>query len=151
MNVMKKILYFFVTTILVGCFSIGKPDTDSLTKEEVYTVVTAFDNAWKSKIAPAVDSVLSSSYIYFTPSGNILTRDSIVATAASGTYYLSRADRIISDIQVDGNTAVVNTRWQGKGNYRGEPFDDDQRCSITVVKIDGLVKIISEHCTTIKD
>lgn len=148
---MKKILYFLVTTILVGCFGIGKPETESLTKEEVYNAVTAFDNAWKSKSAPAVDSILSPAYIYFTPSGNIFSRDSIINTAGSDIYFLTRADRLISDIQVDGNTAVVNTRWQGKGNYRGEPFDDDQRCSITVIKINGLVKIISEHCSTVQD
>lgn len=148
---MKKILYLFVTTILVGCFGIGKPGTESLTKEEVYNAVTAFDNAWKSKSAPAVDSILSPAYIYFTPSGNIFSRDSIINTAGSDIYFLTRSDRLISDIQVDGNTAVVNTRWQGKGNYRGVPFDDDQRCSITVMKINGLVKIISEHCSTIND
>ena len=148
---MKKILYFFVTTILVGCFGIGKPEAESLTKEEVYNAVTAFDNAWKSKSAPVVDSILSPAYIYFTPSGNTFARDSIINTAAPDTYILTRSDRLISDIQVDGNTAVVNTRWQGKGNYRGVPFDDDQRCSITVMKINGLVKIISEHCSTIQD
>lgn len=135
----------------MSCFGIGKPETESLTKEEVYKAVTAFDNAWKSKSAPAVDSILSPAYIYFTPSGNIFPRDSIITTAGSDTYYLTRADRLISDIQVDGNTAVVNTRWQGKGNYRGESFNDDQRCSITIVKINGLVKIISEHCSTIQD
>ena len=148
---MKKILYLLVTIILTGCFGIGKPGTESLTKEEVYNAITVFDNAWKSKAAPAVDSILSPAYIYFTPSGNIFPRDSIVNTAGSDNYTLTRSDRLISDIQVDGNTAVINTRWQGKGKYRGEAFDDDQRCSITVMKINGVVKIISEHCTTIKD
>lgn len=148
---MKKILYFFLTTILVGCFGIGKPEKEILTKEEVYNAVSTFDNAWKSKSAHVVDSILSPAYIYFTPSGNIFVRDSILNTAASDTYFLSSADRLISDIQVDGNTAIVNTRWQGKGYYRGVPFDDDQRCSITVMKINGLVKIISEHCSTIQD
>ena len=148
---MKKILYLFVTTILTGCFGIGKPETESLTKEEVYNAITVFDNAWKSKTAPAVDSILSPAYIYFTPSGNTFPRDSIINTAASDIYILTRADRLISDIYVDGNTAVVNTRWQGKGDYRGVPFDDDQRCSITVMKINGQVKLISEHCTSIKD
>lgn len=148
---MKKMIYLLTVVTLVSCFGIGKkPSTELLTKEEVYEAITAFDNAWKNKNAPTVDSVLSTAYIYFTPSGNVFSRDSIVATAASDTYSLEFVERIISDIQLDGNTAVVNTRWQGTGIYRNQLFDDDQRCSITLLKKDGRIQILSEHCTEIK-
>jgi hypothetical protein len=30
------------------------------------------------------------------------------------------------------------------------PFDEDQRCSITIIKKDNKVEILSEHCTPIK-
>jgi len=147
---MKKMIYVLTAVTLMGCYGIGKkPYADALTKEEAYAAIIAFDKAWKGKNGPSVDSVLSKAYIYFTPSGNIFIRDSIVATAASEIYSLESVERIISDIQIDGNTAVVNTRWQGKGIYRDTPFDDDQRCSITLVKKDGLIQILSEHCTQI--
>jgi hypothetical protein len=53
-------------------------------------------------------------------------------------------------IQLEGNAAVVNTIWKGKGLYHGEDFNDKQRCSITIVKHNGQVKILAEHCTPIK-
>jgi hypothetical protein len=53
-------------------------------------------------------------------------------------------------IQLDGNTAVVNTIWSGKGFYHGQEFNDRQRCSITIVKHRKQVRILAEHCTPIK-
>jgi hypothetical protein len=54
------------------------------------------------------------------------------------------------EIKIDGNTAVVNTIWYGKGQYYGRSFNDRQRCSITLVKRKGKVVIMSEHCTPVK-
>lgn len=149
---MKKIFYFILVTAITGCFNIVKKQAiDSLTKEEVYTVINAFDKAWESKNAIGVDAVLSPAYTYFTPSGNTFIRDSIVATAGASLYRLSNAERIIIDTRIDGNMAVVNTRWIGIGDYRGVAFNDDQRCSINIIKKDGTVKILSEHCTELKN
>ena len=58
--------------------------------------------------------------------------------------------RATVDIDLYGNTAVVNTRWKGKGRYRNIPFDEDQRCSIVIEKENNKVHIVSEHCTPIK-
>ncbi|MBC7874627.1 MAG: hypothetical protein H7Y01_11550 [Ferruginibacter sp.] len=54
------------------------------------------------------------------------------------------------DIIIEGNTAVANTVWNGKGLYFGTPFNDSQRCSITLIKKNGKVEILSEHCTPVK-
>jgi hypothetical protein len=53
-------------------------------------------------------------------------------------------------ITLYGNTAIVSTRWKGKGSYRGTPFNEDQRCSIVLIKKDNKVEILSEHCTPIR-
>ena len=97
-----------------------------------------------------VDDALADGYKYFTQSGGIFSRDSVVATAGESDYHLNNMSRSDLDITIFGNTAVVSTRWRGKGTYRGKPFDEDQRCSIILVKKEGNLQIVSEHCTPIK-
>lgn len=122
-----------------------------LTEEEVKAVVDAFDKGWRSKDSRLVDSVLSANYLYFTQSGRTFDRASLVATAGSAVYELQNMERESYTVQLEGNTAVVNTVWTGKGYYHGEAFDDRQRCSITVVKHRGRVSILAEHCTPIRN
>ena len=78
------------------------------------------------------------------------SRDSVIATAGESSYSLKDVSRGEFLINIYGNTAVVSTRWKGKGTYRGNPFDEDQRCSIVVIKKKDKVEILSEHCTPIQ-
>ncbi len=98
----------------------------------------------------AVNDALSPKYIYFTQSGSTFSRDSVVATAGENTYSLNHVSRSEVEVSITGNTAIVSSRWKGEGAYRGVPFNEDQRCSITLVKQNDSVKILSEHCTPIR-
>jgi hypothetical protein len=51
--------------------------------------------------------------------------------------------------QFDGNTAVVSTRWRGRGWWKGDPFVDDQRCSMVWHRAFDGWRVMSEHCTQI--
>jgi hypothetical protein len=128
----------------------GSKKNDLLTEAEVRAVIDKFDEGWQQKKATLVDSVLSEHYVYFTQSGYTFDRASLVATAGSDEYSLQTMQRENLTMQIEGSTAVVNTIWKGKGSYHGEDFNDKQRCSITIVKHNGEVKILAEHCTPIK-
>ena len=143
---MKQTVFLLCAIICLS--SCTKQET--ITEPEVISTIKKFDDGWEKKNMAAVDSVLSPSYIYFTQSGNTFTRDSVVATAGQSTYSLSSMDRSEIAVTITGNTAVVSTRWKGVGTYRGVPFNEDQRCSIVLIKENGQVQILSEHCTPIK-
>jgi Tfp pilus assembly protein PilZ len=130
-----------------SCIKKNKP----LTREEVVEVIRKFDEGWRSKNLARVDSVLAPRYIYFTQSGGLFVRDSVVQTAGSSAYSLENMIRSDYEVELVGQTAVVSTRWQGKGVYRGVPFDEDQRCSLTIIKDNNKVMILSEHCTPIRN
>ena len=147
MHIMKKLSILFV---LFCFFSSCKNKDEVLTEKEVFDVINKFDLGWRTKNASIVDSVLSEQYLYFTQSGHTFNRMNILATAGSEVYQLQTMEREQLTIQLEGNAAVVNTIWKGKGLYHGEDFNDKQRCSITIVKHDGKVKILAEHCTPIK-
>jgi hypothetical protein len=137
--------------LLFSLFSLSCTKREELLSEqEVFAVINRFDEGWRNKNAELVDSVLSEKYLYFTQSGHIFTRSNIVSTAGSDIYELQTMERENLTMQIEGDAAVVNTIWKGKGYYHGEQFNDKQRCSITIVKHDGQVKILAEHCTPIK-
>ena len=138
---------FLLTAIVFGSCEMKQAP---LTTEEVIAVIKRFDEAWQTKNLQGVDSVLSPAYIYFTQSGGTFSRANLVETAGSQDYTLEKMGRYEYHVSLFENTAVVSTRWQGKGSYKGTPFDEDQRCSITIIKHDGKVEILSEHCTPIK-
>ena len=141
---MKNLFFLLVITAICSC---NKQD---ITEQEAINAIKKFDDGWQNKNLHAVDSVLAPSYIYFTQSGGTFSRDSVVATAGENSYLLHDMSRSEFVVTLAGNTAIVSTRWKGKGAYRGVPFDEDQRCSITVIKKNGKVEILSEHCTPIK-
>ena len=144
---MKKLS---ILLLLFYFFSSCKSKDEVLTEKEVFDVINKFDVGWRTKNASIVDSVLSEQYLYFTQSGHTFNRMNILATAGSDVYQLQTMEREQLTIQLEGNAAVVNTIWKGKGLYHGEDFNDKQRCSITIVKHNGQVKILAEHCTPIK-
>jgi hypothetical protein len=147
LNIMSRYIFFL---LLLPALCSCEQKEAAITQEEVIHVINKFDDGWRSKNLGAVDSVLSPAYVYFTQSGSTFSRDSVVATAGESSYKLETMSRTEFVVVLDGNTAVVSTRWKGKGDYRGTPFDEDQRCSIVVVKKDNKVEILSEHCTPIK-
>ena len=140
----------FAVFLFISVLSACRVQDSVLTNDEVIAVITKFDEGWQTKKARIVDSVLSEKYVYYTQSGNVFDRASLVGTAGSDIYTLQTMERENLTVEIEGNTAVVNSVWKGKGIYHGEAFNDRQRCSITIVKHDGKVRILSEHCTPIK-
>lgn len=136
-------------TLITGCLTRKKKNLP-LTEAEAIAVIQQFDSGWSAKNVKQVEAVLAPSYVYFTQSGGVFIRDSLVQTAGSPSYSLTKMERTAYEVYLMGNVAVVSTHWKGVGMYRGRPFDEDQRCSITVVKNKGKVEILSEHCTPIK-
>jgi hypothetical protein len=141
---------FFLSLIIVVFGFTSCKKSQVLTEKEVLNVINKFDSGWRNKNRQQVDAVLAPGYVYFTQSGGVFSREGVVQTAGSPAYLLDSMDR--SDVMVElfDNTAIISTRWQGKGIYMKHPFDENQRCSITVVKLNGKVQILSEHCTPIK-
>lgn len=149
---MQRVVSFFLLLFLASCtVNTGVNNNEELlTEEEVMAVIGKFDEGWKNKDEAIVDSVLSEHYVYFTQSGYTFNRAKLVATAGSDVYTLQNMERENFVVQIEGNTAVVSTIWKGEGYYHGEQFNDKQRCSVTIVKHNGAVKILAEHCTPIK-
>jgi ketosteroid isomerase-like protein len=117
--------------------------------DSVSTMVSVYDRAWNSRDTSAVQRILAPDYQYFTSRGGVASRAEALAMLASPEYVLTRARRSEVSVRMTEAVAVVASRWQGEGKYRGERFVDDQRCGQTWLRTGRSWQILSEHCVQI--
>jgi len=117
--------------------------------DEVLQTLKKYDAAWNKKDSVEVGKILAPDYIYFSSTGGITTRQQTLDFLKSPTYILTFVER--SEIQTRrmGNTAVIASRWKGKGTYDKGEINDDQRCSLVFAKAGKQWKLLSEQCTQI--
>ena len=96
-----------------------------------------------------VDSLYASKYQYFTSVGGVSSRARNLEILAADYYKVIAATRTEVDILIDGNIAIVSSRWQGNGIFKDEPFNDNQRCGLVIQKKGEELKLLSEHCVDI--
>ena len=129
----------------------------------VEAYVTRYDSAWSRRDTSVVSRILAPKYQYFTSRGGVSSRAESIAMLSDPDYRLERASRSEITVALSGPVAVVSSRWQGQGTYRGQPFKDDQRCGQTWLLSDAHRetrgarelgdsrewRLLSEHCVQI--
>ena len=148
----NTLFLIFSLLCLFSCSNNHLPKEDSttnLTKEEVTAFLNTYDNAWNLKQQTVVDSLYASQYKYFTSVGGVSSRARNLEILAADYYKLISASRTEVDISIEGNIAIVSSRWQGNGIWQGEPFNDNQRCGLVIQKQGKELKLLSEHCVDI--
>lgn len=148
----KLILLFGIAFFYWGCTTKSEKESNEniITEKEVKDFVNGYDNMWAKRDTTAMKEAMAENYIYFTSTGNTSTRDRIISWfTPADKYTVDTAMRSEITIAINGNAAIVSSRWIGAGSFDGERFRDDQRCSLTIQKEKGKLKLISEHCTQI--
>ena len=112
-------------------------------------VVARYDGAWNHRDTSEVSRLLAPTYQYFTSRGGVTSRDETLALLSAPDYVLEHARRSEVAVSLSGPVAVVSSRWQGHGTYRGEAFKDDQRCGQTWLRTAGAWQLLAEHCIQI--
>jgi hypothetical protein len=147
------ILLFIIAGIISACNDGQKEEKtteNKITEKEVTDFIKHYDDLWAKRDTSGMKKAIAENYIYFTSTGNTTTRDRIISWfTPSDKYKVDSATRSEISVTINDNTAIVSSRWVGGGSFDGEKFKDDQRCSLTIQKINGELKLISEHCTQI--
>lgn len=126
----------------------GKPATGAL-EADALKLVARYDEAWMRKDLPAIEKILAPSYVYFSSRGGVSDLAKTRASLASPGYRMEKGVRDELEARRYGATVVVGSHWVGAGVFDGQPFADDQRCSIVVGFADGSGRVLSEHCSNI--
>jgi ketosteroid isomerase-like protein len=144
----------FLLLIMVATASCNtSPETganDMITESDVRAFIAQYDRAWNAKDSAMVKTLLSDDYLYFTSQGGTNNKPKTLAFLRDTAYVIHAASRPELEIIIHGNVATVNSHWTGELSWNGEAIHDNQRCGITLAKVDGKTEIISEHCIEIK-
>lgn len=116
----------------------------------VLAAVEAYDRSIEEKATEELHRLMAENFVYFTSSGQVRSRDRFIGFLTSPEYRPEFRERSELQVYVSGETAVVASRWRGRGTYAGTPFDDDQRCSLVFTRLGGGWRVAVEHCTPIR-
>ncbi len=116
---------------------------------EIKRVVADYDNAWNKKDVKTVSSFLADDYVYFTSLGGTSDRKRTIEFLSSPDYKLTFVERSEIVVHTKSGTAVVSSRWKGRGTWKNEEINDDQRCGQVFVKEKKGWKLLTEHCVQI--
>jgi ketosteroid isomerase-like protein len=129
--------------------AVAPAQTKPSREQEIRRFVEWYDNALNRKDVAAVERLLAPEYVYFSSKGEVRSRQSLLDELLSPKYILASAERTDVKVYQTSGTAVVSSRWKGQGTYDGQPFHDDQRCSIVLAQNKQQWLVLSEHCTQI--
>ena len=148
----NNILIAFIAIITSSCNDPQREDKniESLSENEVKEFISSYDDMWNRRDTSLMKEAMSDNYIYFSSTGRTIDRKSIMDWFnPADKYKVDLASRSEIKITIEGSTAIVSSRWVGRGSFGGEKFEDDQRCGLVIRKENGKLKILSEHCTQI--
>ncbi|MFQ5720609.1 MAG: nuclear transport factor 2 family protein [Acidobacteriota bacterium] len=107
-----------------------------------------WNQAWLDKDARTADRLMTADYVYIDPQGRAFDRTTLLDIIRSPSYRLHEGTRTEVSIRpLTDDAAVVLHRWQGRGEYGGEWFEDDHRCTMVCVRQAGEWRVALEHCS----
>jgi ketosteroid isomerase-like protein len=138
-----------VSLVLLAALAACAPPAGANQSDDILAITARLDSAWNAKDTVTVSKLMSPSYTYFSSRGDVLPRNKFLAFLSEPTYKLDFVERSEIEPRFDGNTAIVSTRWRGRGWWKGSSFVDDQRCSMVWHRAFDGWRVMSEHCTQI--
>lgn len=136
-------------TLTLGVFAPVHAQGETQMAAQVEALVAKYDTAWNHGDTATVSRLLAPRYQYFTSRGGVSSRAETIGFLSAPDYVLERAKRSEVAVSLSGPVAVVSSRWQGEGTYRGEAFQDDQRCGQIWLRLTAAWHLLSEHCVQI--
>lgn len=136
-----------LTVTTLSCAGRRFPGDNPQTVGDVIAAVRAYDAASRSRDSIALGRMLAAEYRYFNSRGVVRSREWALGFHLSPARVLASVVRDELEVVLHDSVAVVSSRWRGSGTYEGEPYDDDQRCTLTWVFDDGAWRLLAEQCT----
>ena len=147
---LTSVRWMLAAGLLAGVSACGTAAADGGDEAAVRQVIASLDSAWNRKDSVAVAGLMAPTYVYFSSKGGITPRNQALAFLVAPHYRLEYADRSELEVHFFGASAVVSSRWRGRGMWEGKEFTDDQRCSLMMGWNSSGWRVLSEHCTQIE-
>ena len=148
-------IFVLLMLCVIGFLACQEPtgrESIPVTKRAVLTAIDKYDQAWREKDTAAVSSIMAKEYLYFSSRGGVRSRSWLLNDLLGNpSYRIDSLYRNDLEVKLYNDAAVVGSRWQGYGSYRGTKIEDHQRCSLVFVFEEGLPYLAAEHCTDLEN
>jgi ketosteroid isomerase-like protein len=109
-----------------------------------------WNKAWLTKNVATVERMAAEDYVYIGPLGQMLDRTALLEIIRSPSYRLNSGNWTeVSITRLSADSALVLDRFQGDGEYRGQPFKEDHRHTTVWICRHGGWQVRLEHCSAI--
>jgi uncharacterized protein (TIGR02246 family) len=114
-------------------------------------LTAAWFDAWRTKNAAAVESMIAADYVYVAPNGAVMDREAILAIIKDPSYgIVSGAHTEVVVVQLAADVTLVRHHWRGRGMIRGQAFVDDHRCVMVWARTDGRWRVHYEQASPVE-
>ena len=118
----RWMVWLFVTVVVAA----GQDASDSATKSKIAALEGAWNQAYKSGDAKALDAILDNGIVLVNDDGSVQTKTEFLASVKpSGTQAGSQEQQVAPEsmsVHVFGNTAIATGIFRAKGVEGGKPY-----------------------------
>ena len=115
--------------------------------DEIIALERKWVEIYKRNDADAFAELLTHDFIYTSPVGEKVPRQTYLDNLRDGTVKLSSVEPSDEEIRVHGDTAVVTATWTVDEAYRGTPFQGPARITRVWVRDGDAMKALAFQVT----
>jgi uncharacterized protein (TIGR02246 family) len=116
--------------------------------------IAALERKWvdiyKRNDADSFASLLADDFIYTSPVGEKVLRQTYLENLRNKTVVMTRVDASDEEVRIHGDTAVVTATWDVDEAYRGNPFKGPVRITRTWVRHDNAWRALAFQVTAVQ-
>ncbi len=153
---MRTVSYvFFVSIFLWSCKSKTKTSNNAneypqIARQQLVVLNQLYDSALISSDTTLLNKMYAPEFTYTTPEGQVRSKHQQLITIGTGGLKLDYGKSDEVDVKIYDSTAIVTGRFLGKGIFKENIIDVNERYTTVWVKKNGEWRLVKEQGTFIQ-
>jgi len=147
-----KSVVFAAAAIGVMALSAFAQDDTAATKSRIMALEQAWNQAYKSADAKALDSILDSSIVLINDDGSVQTKAEFLSSVKASKPASAQEQQVSPEslnVRVFGNVAIASGTMRVKGTEAGKPYSRRERFVDTWISKDGRWVCVATDATPV--
>lgn len=117
--------------------------------EDLRQVEDAFNAAMVSNDVQRIEDCVTDDWVLVTPEAGVMSRERILHVIGNGDLRHDTMTKDVGRVEVYGDVAVVTSRGQNTGVYKGRPISADEWVTDVYRRVDGRWRCVLTHLTPV--
>ncbi len=123
--------------------------SDDAPAAELAHVEQAFNRAMVSNDVDAISGCITDDWVLVTPEAGVVSRERILHVIGNGDLRHDTMTKDVGRVKVYGDVAVVTSRGQNTGVYKGRPISADEWVTDVYRRVDGRWRCVLTQLTPV--